>query len=83
MCVAGRREGMGRADISKAGKSMDVSKNTAEDIICQVADAVEKWPQFATRAEVPEHRVLEIQKEIAIEEDAIVSRGRKRQIGYA
>ncbi len=83
MCVAGKREGFVRADIINAGKSMNISKNTAEDIICQVADAVEKWPQFARQAEVPEHRVLEIQKEIAIEEDAIVSRVRKRQIGYA
>ena len=58
MTINGKRDNFTRTDLSEVGESIGISKPT--EIIEEVLECVERWPEFARRAGVIEVRVGEI-----------------------
>ncbi len=52
MSVAGKRDGVERADLLALAREMNIRQ--ADDLLDQVQDAVSRWPEFAAAAGVPE-----------------------------
>lgn len=53
MTVNGRRDGFRKADLRAVGKSAGLKQGRADALLEEVIAAVERWPEFATRAKVP------------------------------
>ena len=54
MTLNGKRDGFLRADIRAVGKSAGLKQGRADTLLAEVTAAVERWPEFAARAKVPE-----------------------------
>ena len=54
MTINGKRDGFLKADIRAIGKSAGLKQGRADTLLDEVTAAVERWPEFAARAKVPE-----------------------------
>ena len=54
MTLNGKRDGFLKADIRAVGKSAGLKQGRADTLLDEVTAAVERWPEFAARAKVPE-----------------------------
>jgi serine/threonine-protein kinase HipA len=65
MDVAGEAERPGDRDMLRVAEACDVSARTARSIIQQVREAVERWPEFARAAGVPDETARQIRRLLA------------------
>jgi serine/threonine-protein kinase HipA len=61
MSINGKREGFKREDLLALAGTAGIKKMRANQILDRVIAAVRRWPDFATKAGVPDSRVHEIQ----------------------
>ncbi len=69
MTVNGKNKEISEADLLAAGRTMDISAVRCKKMLDDVRKAVDRWPEFAARAGVPEQemeRIREFHRESAI-----------------
>jgi serine/threonine-protein kinase HipA len=62
MTINGKRDGFVKADIRAVGKSAGLKQGRADTLLGEVTAAVERWPEFAARADLADDVVERIQK---------------------
>ena len=63
MRIHGKRAGIQQEDLILAGKSMDIGKHDAEQMIEEVRAALNQWPDYAAQAKLSEDKALRISKQ--------------------
>jgi len=66
MSINGKREGFEREDLLALASTAGIKKARASQMLDRVIEAVRRWPDFAGKAEVPDRRVNEIQRNQSI-----------------
>jgi serine/threonine-protein kinase HipA len=62
MTLNGKRDGFVRDDFRACAKVAGLKRGRAEEILHQVIDAVERWPEFAAASGVPEDTAARIRR---------------------
>jgi serine/threonine-protein kinase HipA len=62
MSINGKREGFKREDLLALAKIAGIKRARASQMLDSVIEAVRRWPDFGEKAEVPDRRVNEIQR---------------------
>jgi len=62
--IAGERRAPAYSDFVKLGKQYDISKKELKNMIAEITDATERWPEFADNAGVSKTRTNEIAKHL-------------------
>jgi serine/threonine-protein kinase HipA len=62
MSINGKREGFERKDLLALASASGIKRARASQMLDSVIEAVRRWPDYAGKAEVPDRRVNEIQR---------------------
>jgi len=62
MSINGKREGFEREDLLALAGTVGIKRARARQMLDSVIEAVRRWPDFAGKAEVPDRRINEIQR---------------------
>lgn len=62
MSINGKREGFERKDLLALASTGGIKRARASQMLDSVIEAVRRWPDFAGKAEVPDRRAKEIQR---------------------
>jgi serine/threonine-protein kinase HipA len=66
MSMNGKRDGFTLEDFIQCGKTAGLVRGRAVEIVREVREALRQWPDFASRAGVPEKRAVEIENTFRI-----------------
>lgn len=64
MSINGKRENITREDLIELSSHANIKKKQANEMLDQVIDSFSKWREFASKVEIPEKRVEEIQNNL-------------------
>jgi serine/threonine-protein kinase HipA len=53
MTLNGKRDGFSKADIRAIGRTARLKQGRAENLLEEISAVVDRWPEFAARADVP------------------------------
>lgn len=67
MSINGKREGFEREDLLVLASTAGIKRARASQMLDSVIEAVRRWPDYAGKAEVPDRRAKEIQRNQRIE----------------
>ena len=62
MSINGKRDAIARADLHAVAELVSIKRSKADELIAQVIDATESWPNLAADARIPDNRIEAIQK---------------------
>lgn len=60
MSIAGKRDGFVIGDLQAVAETASMKRGHGEEILAEVTEAVESWPELAVKAEIEEERVERI-----------------------
>jgi serine/threonine-protein kinase HipA len=62
MSINGKRDEITLMDLRQVAELASIKRGKAEELVARVLDAVERWPELAGEAGIPEERVARIQE---------------------
>jgi serine/threonine-protein kinase HipA len=66
MSINGKRDGFTVADLDQAASAAGLKQGSARRILAEVTTAVERWPEFAATARIPEETVEQIRANLRL-----------------
>ncbi len=60
MSIDGKRDGFVIGDLQAVAETASMKRGHGEEILAEVTEAVESWPELAVKAEIEEERVERI-----------------------